>query len=59
MPRFECTPQTPWDESKGPSFHPDANVIKEANDIAFSEGNKTEYECPHCSSKFKVTEPDY
>ena len=39
--------------------HPDAIVIREADDIAFSAGNKTRYRCPNCALEFEVTEPDY
>jgi hypothetical protein len=40
-------------------IHPDAVVIREADDIAFSAGNKTRYRCPNCALEFEVTEPDY
>lgn len=55
---YECTAEEPWSEEKGTAFHPDAKVVGEADDIAFSVGNKTEYHCPNCGHTFKVTEAD-
>ncbi len=59
LERYECTAAAPWTEDMGKrSFHPDARVVGEADDIAFSAGNRTTYECPNCGLVFKVTEPD-
>ena len=58
--RFRCTSVNPWTPDKGElSSHPDAIPIADADDIAFSAGNKTTYRCPNCNLTFKVTEPDY
>lgn len=57
--RFYCTAEQAWTSDDGPAIHEDAKVIREADDIAFSSGNKTRYECPHCKIEFEVTEADY
>lgn len=57
--RFYCTPDRPWTENDGPSVHENAKVIRHADDVAFSSGNKTRYRCPNCEAEFDVTEADF
>ena len=66
MAIFLCTKDNPWTEEKakkvnpdGQTAHADAIVIRDADDTAFSTGNRTTYRCPNCGLEFSVTEPDY
>ena len=58
--RHICTKRDPWTAKKGKfARHPDAVVTRDADDTAFSCGNKTRYHCPNCGIDFSVTEADY
>ncbi len=52
----KCTALEPDQDCR---IHPDAVVIRHADDTAFSGGNKTRYRCPNCALEFEVTEADY
>ena len=55
-----CSAELPWQEGLADRCrHPDAEEIAEADHMAFSPGNKTTYQCPHCQAIFTVQEPDY
>ena len=58
--RHVCTADDPWSPDKSDfASHPDAKVTRDADDTAFSVGNRTRFHCPNCGIDFAKMEADY
>ncbi len=56
--RYVCTKGQPWEEGKGRSIHPEAELFRQVHDNTAIHNDYDVYKCPHCELEFEVTVPN-